>query len=153
MSDNDDPDTWHKRSFWTFKDTDSQNWNGEWFFPYSKLFRIYIEREKREQMDLKVYSDLKASLKKLHITAAKDVDYSGGNKTVVVIFLLVFKPAKAFQSRSYRLGLCFRMRTAFTYRSPRAASTYSVYSVWRKIHFVIISLFAIADTISDPIQC
>ncbi len=47
-------------------------------------------------MDLKVYSDLKASLKKLHITAAKDVDYSGGNKTVVVIFLLVFKPAKAF---------------------------------------------------------
>ena len=82
-------------------------------------------------MDLKVYSDLKASLKKLHITAAKDVDYSGGNKTVVVvvIFLLVFKPAKAFQSRSYRLGLCFRMRTAFTYRSPRAASTYSVYSV------------------------
>ena len=95
----------------------------------SKLFRIYIEREKREQMDLKVYSDLKASLKQLHITAAKDVDYSGGNKTVVVIFLLVFKPAKAFQSRSYRLGLCFRMRTAFTYRSPRAASTYSVYSV------------------------
>ena len=80
-------------------------------------------------MDLKVYSDLKASLKKLHITAAKDVDYSRGNKTVVVIFLLVFKPAKAFQSRSYRLGLCFRMRTAFTYRSPRAASTYSVYSV------------------------
>lgn len=90
---------------------------------------IYIEREKREQMDLKVYSDLKASLKKLHITAAKDVDYSGGNKTVVVIFLLVFKLVKAFQSRSYRLGLCFRMRTAFTYRSPRAASTYSVYSV------------------------
>ena len=87
---------------------------GNGFFPYSKLFRIYIEREKREQMDLKVYSDLKASLKKLHITAAKDVDHSGGNKTVVVIFLLVFKPAKAFQSRSYRLGLCFRMRTAFT---------------------------------------
>ena len=100
MSDNDDPDTWHKRSFWTLKDTDSQNWNGEWFFPYSKLFRIYIEREKREQMDLKVYSDLKASLKKLHITAAKDVDYSGGNKTVVVIFLLVFKPAKAWPSRA-----------------------------------------------------
>ena len=80
-------------------------------------------------MDLKVYSDLKASLKKLHITGAKDVDYSGGNKTVVVISLPVFKPAKAFQTRSYRLGSCFRIRTAFTYRSPRAASTYSVYSV------------------------
>ena len=44
MSDNDDPDTWHKRSFSTFEDTDCQNWTGEWFFPYSKLFRIYIER-------------------------------------------------------------------------------------------------------------
>ena len=71
-------------------------------------------------MDLKVYSDLKASLKKLHITGAKDVDYSGGNKTVVVISLPVFKPAIAFQTRSYRLGSCFRIRTAFTYRSdPR----------------------------------
>ena len=69
-------------------------------------------------MDLKVYSDLKASLEKLHITGAKDVDYSGGNKTVVVISLPVFKPA--FQTRSYRLGSCFRIRTAFTYRSdPR----------------------------------
>ena len=80
-------------------------------------------------MDLKVYGDLKASLKKLHITGAKDVDYSGGNKTVVVIFLPVFKPAKAVQTRSYRLGSCFRMRTAFKYRYPRAASAYSVYSV------------------------
>jgi hypothetical protein len=54
-------------------------------------------------MDLKVYSDLKASLKKLHITGAKDVDYSRGNKTVIVISLPVFKPAIAFQTRSYRL--------------------------------------------------
>ena len=51
-------------------------------------------------MDLKVYSDLKDSLKKLHITAPKDVDYSGGNKTVVVISLPVFKQAIAFQTRS-----------------------------------------------------
>ena len=69
-----------------------------------------------------------------------DVDYSGGNKTVVVISLPVFKPAIAFQTRSYRLGSCFRIRTAFTYRSPRAASAYSVYSVWRKINLIIISL-------------
>ena len=88
-----------------------------------------LHREDLEGEERPVYSALKASLKKLHITGAKDVDYSGGNKTVVVISLPVFKPAMAFQTRSYRLGSCFRIRTAFTYRSPRAASTYSVYSV------------------------
>ena len=35
---------------------------------------------------------------KRHITATKDVDYSGCNKTIVVISLSVFKPAKAFQN-------------------------------------------------------
>ena len=147
MSHIDDPDTGHKRSFSTFEDTDRQNWTEELLEGVQDLHWEDLEGEERP-----VYSDLKASLKKLHITGAKDVDYSGGNKTVVVISLPVFKPAIAFQTRSYRLGSCFRIRTAFTYRSPSAASTYSVYSVWRKINLIIISLHCIADTISEPIQ-
>ena len=46
-------------------------------------------------LDLEVNSDLKASLRELHITAAKEVECSGGKKAVV-IFVPV-PQLKAFQ--------------------------------------------------------
>merc|ERR1712061_221997 len=52
-------------------------------------------------LDLEVNSDLKASLRELHITAAKEVDCSGGKKAVV-IFVPV-PQLKAFQKIQTRL--------------------------------------------------
>ena len=46
-------------------------------------------------LDLEVNSDLKASLRELHITAAKEVDCAGGKKAIV-IFVPV-PQLKAFQ--------------------------------------------------------
>merc|ERR1712116_105067 len=52
-------------------------------------------------LDLEVNSDLKASLRELHITAAKEVDCAGGKKAVV-IFVPV-PQVKAFQKIQTRL--------------------------------------------------
>jgi len=52
-------------------------------------------------LDLEVNSDLKAQLRELHITAAKEVDCSGGKKAVV-IFVPV-PQLKAFQKIQTRL--------------------------------------------------
>merc|ERR1712025_1363418 len=52
-------------------------------------------------VDLEVISDLKAQLRELHITAAKEVDCSGGKKAIV-IFVPV-PQLKAFQKIQTRL--------------------------------------------------
>merc|ERR1712048_1406075 len=52
-------------------------------------------------LDLEVNSDLKAALRELHITAAKEVDCAGGKKAIV-IFVPV-PQQKAFQKIQARL--------------------------------------------------
>merc|ERR1711946_25880 len=52
-------------------------------------------------LDLEVHSDLKASLRELHITAVKEVDCAGGKKSIV-IFVPV-PQLKAFQKIQTRL--------------------------------------------------
>ena len=54
-------------------------------------------------LDLEVNSDLKASLRELHITAAKEVECAAGKKAIV-IFVPV-PQLKAFQKIQTRLGL------------------------------------------------
>ena len=54
-------------------------------------------------LDLEVNSDLKAQLRELHITAAKEVDCAGGKKAIV-IFVPV-PQLKAFQKIQTRFGL------------------------------------------------
>merc|ERR1712071_575614 len=51
--------------------------------------------------DLEINSDLKASLRELHITAAKEVDCSGGKKAIVVF--MPVPQLKAFQKIQTRL--------------------------------------------------
>ena len=46
-------------------------------------------------LDLEVNSDLKASLRELHITGAKEVDCDGGKKAIVI--LVPVPQLKAFQ--------------------------------------------------------
>ena len=57
-------------------------------------------------LDLEVNSDLKASLRELNITAAKEVDCAGGKKAVV-IFVPVpqLKAFQKIQTRLVRLNL------------------------------------------------
>merc|ERR1712098_182945 len=52
-------------------------------------------------LDLELNSDLKASLRELHITAAKEVDCSGGKKALVVF--VPVPQLKAFQKIQTRL--------------------------------------------------
>merc|ERR1712200_84081 len=52
-------------------------------------------------LDLEVNSDLKASLRELHITAAKEVECSGGKKAIVVF--VPVPQLKAFQKIQTRL--------------------------------------------------
>ena len=61
------------------------------FFNFKLLYVFLL----KALLDLEVNSDLKASLRELHITAAKEVDCSGGKKAVV-IFVPV-PQLKAFQ--------------------------------------------------------
>jgi len=61
-------------------------------------------------LDLEVNSDLKASLRELHITAAKEVECAAGKKAIV-IFVPV-PQLKAFQKIQPCLNLleCFQLR-------------------------------------------
>merc|ERR1719226_152262 len=52
-------------------------------------------------LDLEVNSDLKAALRELHITAAKEVDCSGGKKAIIVF--VPVPQLKAFQKIQVRL--------------------------------------------------
>ena len=69
-------------------------------------------------LDLEVNSDLKASLRELNITAAKEVDCAGGKKAVV-IFVPV-PQLKAFQKIQTRWVVQFDLGTCNITVSPNS---------------------------------
>merc|ERR1712126_408563 len=71
-------------------------------------------------LDLEVNSDLKASLRELHITAVKEVDCPGGKKAIV-IFVPVpqLKAFQKIQSRLKRAGEEVQWKSCRLHRSAQ----------------------------------